>query len=102
MWEVCEQEVKCAVCSDYDICSECHEKGCHKHHNGEIKEFNELSRPANGYCNACGRQFYPEKTWFQVYHSKECKDYALYFKYRRTWKHYHHIDHLLNVPLEGT
>ena len=91
---------KCTMCNDYDICKECRDKGCHKYHNGQIQEFNEPANPANGYCNSCGLQFYPQRrTWFEVYNCSACEDYALCFKCKRIGRHHHHSARLSKITL---
>ena len=91
---------KCTSCEDYDICKPCREKGCHKYHNGQIQEFSEPAFPANGFCNACGLQFNPKRTWFEVYNCTVCEDYALCFKCKRLCLHSQHRHHLSRIPLD--
>ena len=94
-----QEWVKCTVCSDYDICEECFETGVHKHHRGYLQTFMAPPNPADGYCNSCGLQFHPEKTWFNVYHCAECEDYALCLKCRGLGRHYHHIQYMSKIKL---
>ena len=90
---------KCSLCDDYDICRECRTSGTHKRHNNMIEEFFPPTHPANGYCHACGLQFYPERTWFEVIHCKECEDYALCFKCNRLGRHFTHREHMEKITL---
>ena len=91
---------RCTMCGDYNICNDCKNNGSHNQHQEHIQEFAKPPYPRAGFCHSCGLQFYPERTWFELYHCKECPGYALCFKCNRLNRHKGHRSHMDRLTLE--
>ncbi len=92
---------RCTTCEEYDTCVSCFNSGLHSQHYEQVTKFQEPERPDEGYCNACGQQFDPHRSYFDIFQCEECEDYALCFRCKYGGKHKHHRKHFIQRSLCG-
>ena len=94
--------MRCTICTDLHICTDCWAKGGHKEHNDQIHAYTWHSEQNNKpglSCDSCGFLYHCNNYNFMIWRCRDCGDYSICKRCYERKMHQHHLEYLDNIFL---